>query len=340
MKKQPPVTIKDIALAVGMSASSVSRALSDHPHISAETKQKVKEAAEKLGYRYNALAAALRSSRSKTIGLIVPRISMSFQAAVITAIQNKLHTYGYNLMIFQSNESPELEKSLVKLLMATQVEGLIVSTTLYTKDYSVFDKSAVGGVPVIFYDRVPIDKACHKIVGDEFNGGYIVTKHLLEQGCKRIAHISGPLSCSIYLQRLNGYKEALNEFQIPFDEELVFFHELNKENTLMSCETLFAKGLRPDAIFACNDTAALAVLEYARNNAIEVPTDLKVSGYANDSRAEISRPEITSVEQFPHLMGEGVAKIIMELIDNQETQQSYLSLTTPVELIKRTSTLL
>lgn len=338
MKKQQQVTIKDIALEVGMSVSSVSRALSDHPHISEETKLKVKNAAEKLGYRYNALAAALRSSRSKTIGLIVPRISMSFQAAVITAIQNKLHTDGYNLMIFQSNESPELEKTLVKLLMATQVEGLIVSTTLYTKDYSVFDKSAVGGVPVVFYDRVPIDKACHKIVGDEFSGGYQVTKHLVEQGCKRIAHISGPLSCSIYLQRLNGYKDALNEFQIPYDENLVFFHELNKENTLQSCETLFKNEQVPDAIFACNDTAALAVLEFARVNGISVPKDLKVSGYANDSRTEISRPEITSVEQFPHLMGEGVAKLIMDLIHNQDNQRSFLSLTTPVELIKRTST--
>lgn len=336
MKQQ--VTIKDIALEVGMSVSSVSRALSDHPHISEETKLKVKDAAAKLGYRYNALAAALRSSRSRTIGLIVPRISMSFQAAVITAIQNKLHTYGYNLMIFQSNESPELEKNLVQLLMGTQVEGLIVSTTLYTKDYTVFNGKAVGGVPVVFYDRVPIDKACHKIVGDEFNGGYLVTKHLLEQGCTRIAHISGPLSCSIYLQRLNGYKEALQEFNIPYQDELVFFHELNKENTLLSCAQLYRSEPCPDAVFACNDTAALAVLQFARENQIAVPDRLKVAGYANDSRTEISRPEITSVEQFPHLMGEGVAKLIMDLIQNQDHPRSFLSLTTPVELVRRTST--
>lgn len=337
MKKQQQVTIKDIALEVGMSVSSVSRALSDHQHISEETKQKVNAAAKKLGYRYNALAAALRSSRSKTIGLIVPRISMSFQAAVITAIQNSLHTYGYNLMIFQSNESPEIEKQIVNLLMATQVEGLIVCTTLYTKDYSIFENSAMGNVPVVFYDRVPIEKACHKIVGDEFNGGYQVTKHLLEQGCKRIAHISGPLSCSIYLQRLKGYKEALAEFGIPYNEDLLFFHELNKENTLISCESLFKGEIKPDAVFACNDTAALGVLEFARNNNISVPKDLKVTGYANDSRTEISRPEITSVEQFPHLMGDGVARLIMDLIERQDNNKSFISLTTPIELIKRTS---
>jgi DNA-binding LacI/PurR family transcriptional regulator len=337
-KKQQQVTIKDIATEVGMSVSSVSRALSDHKHISEETKAKVTAAAKRLGYRYNALAAALRSSRSKTIGLIVPRISMPFQAAVITAIQNRLQTYGYNLMIFQSNESPEQEKKIVNLLMGTQVEGLIVSVTLYTKDYHIFDRSTLGNVPVVFYDRVPIDKACHKIVGDEFNGGYQVTKHLLAQGCRQIAHISGPLSCSIYLQRLSGYKEALSEFNIPYNEDLVFFHELNKENTLKSCETLFSREIVPDAIFACNDTAALAVLEFARNMKITVPGNLKVSGYANDSRTEISRPEITSVEQFPHLMGDGAAKLIMDLIESADNNKSFTSLTTPIELITRTST--
>ena len=337
--KDQPVTIKDIASEVGMSVSSISRALSDHPHISEETKIKVRAAAEKLGYRYNALAAALRSSRSKTIGLIVPRVSMPFQSAVITAIQNRLHTYGYNLMVCQSNESPELEKKLVDLLLATQVEGLIVSSTLYTKDYSVFDRSSMRGTPVVFYDRVPKDKACHKIVGDEFNGGYQVTKHLLEQDCRRIAHISGPLSCSIYLQRLSGYKEALSEYGLEYNEDLVFFHELNRENTFLSCDKLFSGKIIPDAIFACNDTAALAVVEYAERNNIPVPADLKVSGYSNDNRVEISRPKITSVEQYPHLMGDDAAKLIMDLIQSTESNRSYISLTTPIELIKRESSL-
>jgi len=335
--KDQPVTIKDIAREVGMSVSSISRALSDHPHISEETKLKVKAAAEKLGYRYNALAAALRSSRSKIIGLIVPRVSMPFQSAVITSIQNRLHTYGYNLMVCQSNESPELEKKLVDLLLATQVEGLIVSSTLYTKDYSVFERPSMRGVPVVFYDRVPKDKACHKIVGDEFNGGYQVTKHLLEQGCKHIAHISGPLSCSIYQHRFNGYKEALNEYDVPYNEDLVFFHELNKENTFISCDKLFAGKIVPDAIFACNDTAALAVIEYGEGNNISIPSDLKVAGYSNDNRVEISRPKITSVEQFPHLMGDGAAKLIMDLIQSTENNKSYISLTTSIELIKRES---
>jgi LacI family transcriptional regulator len=337
MKKPTQVTIKDIASEVGMSIASVSRALNDHPHISDKTKVKVKAAAEKLGYRYNALAAALRNSRSKTIGLVVPRISMPFQSAVITAIQNKLHTYGYNLMICQSNESPELEQKLVRLLMAAQMEGLIVSCTLYTDDYSVFEGPTTGAVPIVFYDRVPIGKPCHKVVGDEFEGGYRVTKHLIEQGCKRIAHMSGPLSCSIYQERFNGYQEALRDYNIEFDEDLVVFHELNKENSLISCKKLFGGDRNPDAVFACNDTAALAVLEYASTKNISVPRELKVVGYANDNRTEISEPTITSIEQFPHLMGERAAELVMNLIQTKEPIESFISLTTPIELIKRTS---
>lgn len=337
MKKSSQVTIKDIAAEVGMSISSVSRAMSDHPHISDETKEKVKKAAKKLGYRYNALAAALRRSSSKTIGLIVPRISMAFQSAVITAIQNKLHTYGYNLMICQSNESPELESELVNLLRAAQMEGIIISCTLYTEDYAVFAASE-SDIPIVFYDRVPQNQACHKIVGDEFNGGYQVTQHLIEQGSKRIAHISGPLTCSIYQERFNGYLEALKVNNIEFDEELVFFHELNKENSLASCAQLFSLTNVPDAVFACNDTAALATLEYANINNISVPTQLRVSGYANDNRAEISQPKITSVEQFPHSMGEEVAKLMMGLIQTKEPIENFISLTTPIKLMKRAST--
>ena len=336
MKKQSKVTIKDIAVEVGMSISSVSRAMSDHPHISDVTKKRVKDAAKKLGYRYNALAAALRRSSSKTIGLIVPRISMAFQSAVITAIQNQLHEYGYNLMICQSNESPAVEEKLVHLLRAAQMDGIIISCTLYTEDYSVFDTLG-NDVPMVFYDRVPKNKDCHKIVGDEFNGGFQVTQHLIEQGCKRIAHIGGPLTSSIYEGRFNGYLEALKASDIKFDEDIVLFHELNKENTLISCEKLFSLKNIPDAVFACNDTAALAILEYAAKNAISVPSELKVTGYANDNRTEISQPKITSVEQFPHEMGEEVAKLMMDLIQSIEKDEDFVSLTVPIELIKRAS---
>lgn len=337
--KQQQITIKDIAQEVGMSFSTVSRALSDHHHISEDTKVKVREAAQRLGYKYNALAAALRNSKSNTIGLIVPRISMFFQSAVITAIQNKLHQYGYHVIICQSNESPDLEVELVNLLNASRVEGIIVSCSIKTEDFSHFGDTIKGNIPVVFYDRVPHNYPAHKIKGDEYQGAFLATTHLIEQGCKRVAHIGGPLLCNQYQERYDGYRDALKKCDLSFDNDLVFFHELNRENALQTCELLFNnKESRPDAIFASNDTTALSVIEFAKAHNITIPDQLKIVGYSNDNRTTISHPTITSVEQFPHEMGEQAANLMMDLLENRVNPgRSFISLTMPVELIKRAS---
>jgi LacI family transcriptional regulator len=337
MNENQSVTIKDIAAEIGMSVSSVSRALSDHPHISEDTKQKVRKAASKLGYRYNALAAALRNSRSKTIGLIVPRISMTFQSAVITAIQNKLQEFNYNVVICQSNESPDIERSLVQILNASRVEGLIVSCSIYTEDFSHFSDYQKEGLPIIFYDRVPANFPAHKIKGDDFNGAYQSTSHLVKKGCRKIVHIGGPLSCNQYVERFNGYKEALSKGGLAFEEGMAVFHELNRENALRSVEELYAK-YKPDAFFTSNDSAALAVIEYAKSHGIAVPQDLRLVGYSNDNRTIICTPKISSVEQFPYEMGEQAAILMMDLLNKTvKTGRSFVSLTTPVELIERES---
>ncbi|RNI31412.1 LacI family DNA-binding transcriptional regulator [Rufibacter latericius] len=339
MKKRPEYTIKDIAAELGMSISSVSRALNDHPHQSESTKQRVREAVEKLNYRHNAVAASLRNNRSRTIGLIVPKISMYFISTVITAIQNKLQEYEYNLMVCQSNDSVKLEKQLVNAMYAARVEGLIVSTTLHTEDFSPFDVFTNAHTPLLFFDRVPLNYQVHKIQGDDYQGGYQTTRHLLEQGARRIAHIGGPLSCSIYRDRFSGYRDAMEEYGAPLEENLLFFHELTKENTLLDCEVLFKPGSLPDAVFACNDTAAIVVMDYAKKLKVNIPAELKVAGYSNDPRSEIIEPAITSVEQFPYLVGEKAAALMMDLIQQKiKDEDNYISLTTPVELKTRPST--
>ncbi|TXK47444.1 LacI family transcriptional regulator [Pontibacter qinzhouensis] len=338
MKKQVQHTIKDVAAALGLSVSTVSRALNNHPHISQETKQRVQEVVEKLDYRHNALAASLRNSRSNMIGLIAPRITMYFQSTVITAIQNKLHEYGYNLMVCQSNDLPAIEKELVKVMYASRVEGLIVSSTLYTEDFSHFDIFNRANIPLVFYDRVPREYPAHKIQGDDYQGGYQTTRHLLEQGARQIAYITGPLSCKLYSDRYEGYKKALREFEVEPNDNLIFCHELNKENALQTCELLFADGTFPEAVFAGNDTTAVAVVQYAKERGIAVPAQLKVTGYSNDSRTEIIEPPITSVEQFPYEVGVQAATLMMELLEqNSKPGQNYISLTTPIELVKRQS---
>ncbi|SFB90681.1 LacI family transcriptional regulator [Parapedobacter composti] len=338
MNSKTEITMKDIAEALGLSRSTVSRALQGHPHISADTKAQVMDEAKRLGYQYNAMAASLRKKKSNTIGLIVPRISRYYQSAVITAIQNRLHENRYNLMICQSNESPEIEKELVDALFASRVEGLIVSTTLYTTDFSVFDIFARSGRPLVFFDRTPKSYPAHKIQGDDYKGGYLAADHLLRQGCRNIAYIGGATTCSIYRERYDGYRDALANYGIVPDEEMVFFHDLTPENAVKTFDGILRMKKELDAIFAGNDTIALALVTHAKKLGMRLPDELKIVGYSNDPLTDVVNPSITSVEQHPYEVGEQSASLMLGLIGGTiKPGKNYISVTIPVELVERES---
>ena len=340
MKKQAENTIKDIANKLGLSPSTVSRGLNNHPHINEKTKKKIKDTAAKLGYKHNAIAASLRNNKSNTIGLIVPRISMFYQSAVMTAIQNKLHEYKYNLIVCQSNESVEMERELVNALYASRVEGLIVSATLHTTDFSHFDVFSNSNCPLVFFDRIPTDYPANKIEGDEYNGGFMATNHLLELGCRRIAHIGGPLHCHLYHGRFEGYKSALKQYGLSIDNDMVFSHDLTAENGFRTGQKLFAKKPYPDAVFACNDTTAVAIIQYAKTLGIDIPGKLKVIGYSNGPLSQIVDPPLTSVEQYTDKVGAEAAMMMMDLINGKiKRGKTFHKVTIPVDLIKRNSTL-
>ncbi|WP_343688597.1 LacI family DNA-binding transcriptional regulator [Chitinophaga sp.] len=338
MSKRTEKTIVDIAEELGLSVSTVSRALNDHPNISARTKEKVKKMARKLGYRPNAMAAGLRNNRSKTIGLLVPRISMFFPATIGTVVQNKLQEHGYNVIICQSNDSYEQEVALTNTLYSARIDALAVSTTLYTTDFSHFDIFKDNNIPLVFFDRVPKNYDVTIVKGDDYLGGLTVTQHLIEQGCKDIVHISGPLTCSLYVERVAGFKHALQQHKIPFKKSRVFYQELTRDNAWQACEKIFAQQPYPDGIFAANDTTAIAILEYCRKINVRVPEDLKIVGYSNDPRAEIIHPGITSVDQFPAMMGERVAEALLDLMQQpRQTPQRHAAEMVPIQLIKRAS---
>lgn len=337
MRKEE-ITMKDIAEAMGLSRSTVSRALQDHPHINGETKQLVKEAATKLGYKYNAVAASLRKSKSNIIGLIVPRIDRYYQASVITAIQNQLHQARYNLIICQSNESPELERELVATLYTSRVEGLIVSLTQHTTDLSAFDTFSQNDRPLVFFDRVPRSYPAHKIQGDDYQGGWLATNHLLEQGCRRIAYIGGVQTCNVYKDRFDGYRDALKKYGLPVEEGMVFFHDLTRENALSTCEQLLSRDALPDAVFAGNDTVAVTLVDYAKRRGVKLPEELKVVGYSNDPQTEVINPSITSIEQHPYEVGTRSAALMLDVLQ-QKTKPGhhFISITIPVALERRES---
>jgi DNA-binding LacI/PurR family transcriptional regulator len=268
---------------------------------------------------------------------------MFFHAAVITTIQNELYKHGYNLVICQSNDSITLEKELASTMFSSRVDALIVACTLETEDFSHFDVFVKNNIPLIFYDRVPTKPYNATIIkGDDFRGGYLAAQHLLELGCKKIAHISGPLTSNLYIDRLAGYKKACDQYKVAINEDLIFHQELTHENARKVMEIMFEGDNKPDAIFTANDTSAIAALEYAREHNIKVPEDLKIVGYSNDSRTEIVRPSLTTIEQFPVLFGVKVVEIVLKKLEEKsnDVEISVLSdvTTTPVQLIRRMST--
>ena len=334
--------IQDIAHALKLSPATISRVLNKHPHVHETTRSKVMAMVEQVGYRRNIMASGLRTNKTNTIGLIVPRISMFFHAEIVTTIQNGLHAHGYNLIICQSNDSIEIEKDLVQTMYASRVDAVIVACTLFTTDFSHFDILKQNNIPVIFYDRVPVEPYPACIVkGDDFRGTYLGTTHLIELGCKRIAYISGPLMCSIYIDRFAGFKRAMSQFDIPIIKNMVFYQELNASNARNAMHRLFSKRPYPDAIFAANDVTALAAVGYAKEVGISIPNDLKVVGYSNDPRSSIISPSITTIEQFPTQIGKVIVTELMKTLKKGNTEKvtvDYSPIIMPVELIRRMST--
>lgn len=332
-------TILDLAAALSLSPATVSRALSNTSYVKAETKKRVLEMAVKLGYRKNTLAAGLRKNKTNTIGLILPKISMYFHAAVVTVIQNLLHAEGYNLIIGQSNDDPAMEKELADTFFSSRVDALIVACTLQTEDFSPFDVFADHQVPILFYDRVPPERyQARVIMGDDFNGGYLAGKQLAESGCKRIAMICGTLTSNLYQGRSAGFLKALADHHLPVDQELIFYQHLNSAHTDQAMKKMFAGRVKPDGLFVTSDRNAVAAVNYAKEHGINVPEDLKVIGYSNDPITAMVTPSITTIDQFPAVFGAQLVNTLTEMLGSAGTAAVYAPpVVCPVELIKRIS---
>ncbi|ASZ10975.1 LacI family transcriptional regulator [Chitinophaga pendula] len=333
------VTIYDIAQALDLSASTVSRALQNNPLINEDTREKVQQMATEMGYVPNWIASSLRKKRSNIIGLIVPRTSMYFQSTAISGIQHEAHKYGFSIVIGQSDETVAMEKELVHTFFSLRVDGLLAVSSMFTTNYEHFGPFIRNTIPLVFYDRVPVDFPGYTITGDDYRGGFLATEHLIQQGCKRIAHFSGILTCNLYQQRLAGYKAALAKYDIPYDEQLLYVHNLTTDAATTATQQLLQSSPLPDGLFAANDTSAVAFIQEARRNHIDVPGQIKVVGYANDLSSRIISPSLTTIEQSGYNMGQKAASTLIQLINHDETVKVTQHYVFPVELIQRDSTL-
>jgi LacI family transcriptional regulator len=334
MKRQ--VTIKDIAEKLGISVSTVSRALKDHPDISLKTRQAVKELAKLLGYKPNLIALNLKHSKTNTIGLIVPEVEHHFFSKIINGIEEVAYENNYNVLVVQSNESYMREVLNTQTLIANRVDGVLVSFSKETQDYSHFQQMVDYEIPMVFFDRTIENFHADGVVVDDYSGAFNAVNHLISKGCRRIAIYSSPQHMLIGKNRFEGYKDALAKHGLKFNKNLVYACD-TFDSAMKISRSVLKKQDRPDGIFAVNDLTAIGVMKVAKHLGIRVPEDLKIVGFENSRSSTICEPELTSVDQFGYNLGKKSAELLLKRIKEGNYDYEPISLKLKTELIVRGS---
>jgi LacI family transcriptional regulator len=309
-------TIHDIARELGVSASTVSRALNDHPNISSETKKKVSKLAEKLNYQPNNIAAALRKGKSNIVGIIVPEINRNFFSSVIKGIEEMLNRDGYNVIICQSNDILSKETASIKSLLNLQVDGIIASYAKETVTFDHYREIIKKGIPLVLFDRSDDSLPVGSVVIDDFLGAFKATEHLIEQGCKHIVHFCGPQNVSIYRERRRGYVEALNRHNIPVRDELILSSHLKYESGQEHAKAMLQFAQQPDGVFSASDYAAIGAMTAMKSAGKSVPEDIAFVGFSNEPFTSFVDPALTTIDQFSNRMGEYAARIFLDYTSN------------------------
>lgn len=337
MSNQSETTIHDIARKLNLSASTVSRALKDNPVISEPTRILIKRIADEMGYRPNILAANLRTKRTNTIGVIVPLINRHFFSSVISGVEEVAYNQGFAVTISQSNDKIEKEIKIAHALFANRVDGLIASIGMETNTFDHLKLFSERKIPIVFFDRVVEEIAAHKIVVDDYGGGFRATQQLIEQGAKNVAHIGGPLNLKIYENRQKGYCDALKNAGLKVNQSLIINNSLSREEGSKAIRNLMQQEIKPDAVFCANDTTALSVIIYLHEIGIRVPEDMVIVGFSNEPFSEVVTPSISTVKQPGFLMGQKAAQLIIQQILHDNDNPSFKTIVLPTELIIRDS---
>jgi len=336
-------TIKDIAKELGISPSTVSRALKDHPDISTETKASVKETAERLNYEPNIIALSLKKQKTFTLGLVIPEIVHFFFSTVISGIEDVAHEAGYQIIICQSNENSEREVENIQALYNSRVEGLLISVAQNTSNIEHITRVYDRGLPIVFFDRLIEDVKADFVLVDDELGGFQATEHLVEQGYKRIAHIGGHPSLTLTKDREAGYRRALKKYGLKTKDSWVEYCSSNDlERSTIISRKLFDQDSIPDAVFASNDMAAFGALQAARERNLQIPSQFGIAGFSNWQFGGLINPPLTTVNQPGYEMGREAAKILIQRIkDFEDDNYDYSpeTIVLPTSLIVRQSSL-
>lgn len=333
------VTIRDIALKLNISISTVSRALRGMSDVNAETRKKVLEAAHQLNYEPNLIAQSLRSNRTNTIGIIVPDVEVHFFSAIVSGIQEVASEVNFNVLFCQSNESYETELNNLKTLIASRVDGLLISLSRETQDVEHLLRVQQKNIPLVLFDRISDEIDTSKVDVSDMDGAYEAVKYLIDTGCRRVAYLAGPKNLAISNKRMDGYLKALRAAGITPDERLVIHCDSLKDDAGSATAQLLALDQKPDAIFCINDPVALQAIQVIKKHNLKIPADISVVGFTDDPVSALVEPALTTVAQPSHEMGKCAARLLIDQIKNYDGSSKTVTLKTKLVLRDTTKVL-
>ncbi len=315
--KENKTTIHDISKALNIDSSTVSRALNNSERVSLKTRTKIQKKANELGYQRNSLASNLRTNKTNTIGVIIPRIARHFFATVIAGIEETAYESGYNVVICQSLDSLDREQKIMNSLASNRVDGILISTSMETSTYQHIKSYIDNNNPVVFIDRPCKEFSnCSSISIDNFKASYEATSLLIKNGRKHIVHFSGPQNIGLYRDRKNGYLQALKDHRIDIRKEYIYESNLSEEEGVTGAKSIL-KHKEIEALYAANDTSAISAIQYLKNKGIKIPEQIAVIGFNNDPISEIIEPSLTTIHQPGFEMGKISTEILINQIKNK-----------------------
>ncbi len=333
------ITIHDIAEKLNVTASTVSRALNGNPRISDTTRKAVLKAAKDLNYEPNHIASALRSGRTQLIGMLVPTINRAFFSSIVKGVEEVANSLNYRVIVSQSNEVFENEENAVKAFLNARVDGIIASIGKTTENFNHYSQVLERGLPLVLFDRTTPKLQTSQVVIDDYQGAYMATSHLIDQGCRRIVHFTTERKIDIYKERYRGYANALQDNNIELDENLVFSGSLQLEDGRNHTESLLKSGAEFDAIFSASDYSAMGAMQVLKENGLSIPKDVALVGFLNEPFTSFTDPPLTTVNQFPVEMGQTAAQLFFNTLNSEKERTVPKKTVIQPELIIRKSSL-
>jgi len=329
------ITIKDIARELGISVSTVSRALQNHPDISEQTKQIVHDCARRLNYKPNIMASNLRTCRNNTIGVVLPEVNHNFFASVLDGIEQTANDAGYKILICQTGENVEKEIESVQALIGSRVAGILVGVSKQTVHLNHLQEVINNGIPMVLYDRPCPSLKCDQVLSDDYTGAYTAVEYLIQTGCKRIAYFSSPMQLEVARRRYQGWRDALMRYGLPCEESNIITCD-TRAQAIIDTPHILQMSDHPDAIFCVNDDCASGVLYAAQILGISIPDRLAICGFSDAPLCRTTSPMLTTVQQHGVEIGRRAMQRLLKRLDGDG--RIFQTEMVPTDLVVRETT--